>query len=153
MVPLPCYPLRFQKFVFSKIANLSTQTQDKDRGMDASDATTVLIKCLQDRITSKEKQLDEKQMIIEENIKIIGKLTSNQTEWYGLTRVAVLPHKESPTNLHDNQVVQSNNQRQQNNVKMAPTIVNITADQKTKPSTTNKKGKKKQKEQKEHSTP
>ena len=87
--------------------------------MDASDTTAVLIKCLQDRITSLEKQLDKKQTIIEENTKIIGKLISNQTkgEGYGQRGVAVLPHNKSPSsNLHDNQVLQSKNQRQENDV-------------------------------------
>eukprot|EP00112_Aurelia_sp_Birch-Aquarium-sp1_P013001 Seg2739.2 transcript_id=Seg2739.2/GoldUCD/mRNA.D3Y31 product="hypothetical protein" protein_id=Seg2739.2/GoldUCD/D3Y31 len=143
----------FKKFMFSEIANLRTATQDKAKGMDTTDTTVALINCLQDRITSLEKQLDEKQVIIEENTKIIGKLISNQTKGYGQRGVAVLPHNKGHGNLHDNQVLQRKNQSHENDVKMAPIIVGITGDQKTQPSTKNKRGKKKPDKQKENSAP
>ena len=102
--------------------------------------------------TSLEKQLDEKQMIIEESTKIIGKLIPNQTEQYGHRRVAV-QHNKNSSNLHKNQDLQSKDQTQESHEKPVPIIVDITSYQKTQANTKSKKGKKKQNEHKEHSTP
>ncbi len=143
----------FKKFMFSELANLRASTHDnKDKGMHPSENKTVLIKCLQNRITSLEKQLDEKQMIIEESTKIIGKLIPNETEQYGHRRVAV-QHNKNSSNLHENQDLQSKDQTQESHEKPVPIIVDITSEQKTQANTKSKKGKKKKNEHKEHSTP
>ncbi len=139
--------------MFSELANLGASTHDnKDKGMHTSETTTVLIKCLQNRITSLEKQLDEKQMIIEESTKIIGKLIPNETEQYGHRRVAV-QHNKNSSNLHENQGLQTKDQTQESHEKPVPIIVDITSDQKTQANTKSKKGEKKQNEHREHSTP
>ena len=61
----------------------------------------LLIRCLQDHIASLEKQLDEKQIIIEENTKIIANLISIHIEGNG-----------KHTGLHDNQLLQSQSLKQ-----------------------------------------
>ena len=68
--------MQFKKLTPSEIANLLASTESKKIGMDTNDSKALLIRCSQDHIASLEKQLDKKQIIIEENTKIIANLIS-----------------------------------------------------------------------------
>ena len=110
--------------------------------MDNNDSKVLLIKYLQDHIASLEKQLNEKQTIIEENTKIIANLISFKNVGYRQHR-----------NLHDNQLLQNQSLKQVHDIKATPITIDITDEQKNQQNTKNKKGKKKPNQQKDHDAP
>ena len=108
--------MQFKKLTSSEIANLRASTESKKIGMDTNDSKALLIRCLQDHIASLEKQLDEKQIIIEENTKIIANLISIHNEGNG-------KHNDP----HDKQPLQSQSLKQVHDMEATPkTIENNT---------------------------
>ena len=134
--------MQFKKATSSEIANLHASTESKKIGMDTNDSKALLIRCLQDHIASLEKCLDEKQIIIEENTKIIANLISIHIEGNG-------KHK----GLHDNQLLQSQGLKQVHDMEATPKTIDITAEQRSQQSAMNKKGKKKPNQQKGYDAP
>ena len=134
--------MQFKKLTSSEIANLHASTDSKTIGMDTNDSKALLIRCIQDHIASLEKQLDEKQIIIEENTKIIANLISIHIKGNGKHR-----------GLHDNQLLQSQSLKQVHDMEATQETKDITAEQKSQQSTMNKKGNKKPNQQKGYDAP
>ena len=113
----------FMKFInstSSEIANPYASKQSKNVSMNTNNSRVLLISCLQDHIASLEKQLEEKQAVIEENTRIIVILNSIQNKGNG-----------EPEGSHYNQLLQSQSLMQVHNIEVMPTTTDITSEPKS----------------------